>query len=57
MRYTFVHTFNPFENLTEDQRIDIARDMACKDLARFLLKDAVTEVCPDGTIRVTFDNI
>jgi hypothetical protein len=58
MRYTFVQAFTPLEDmLTEEQRIEIAQNRAAKELARILLKDAVTEVCPDRTIRITFDNV
>jgi uncharacterized membrane protein len=55
MIYTFIHGFPPSYavELKDEDRLEIAKRRCAEELAAELMKEAISEVHRDGSVRIT----
>lgn len=57
MRYKFIRYFNQqeLESMTEDERIQIAKEQSVRELAKDLMEKACMETTSDGCVKISID--
>lgn len=57
MRYKFIRYFNQYEKemMTEDERIQRAKEQSVRELAKDLMGKACVETTSDDYIKITID--